>query len=172
MPCLKLHTFMKLAFAMLACIGCTAEVPERRVDELAESVAAVECQTEEDVRRVVAHAGTSHRAVLFIHVDWAVMAPQRRLIAEFAAHYHQVLPGSDLLFHYVDCSPVTHDYAPLRELDGWKELEDAAGGGSLIGGAGELVWMHRGRVLHVESIIGFKSSSSFVQKTKDIFSQR
>lgn len=170
---LKLHTAKFLAVSTLACIGCKVEVPDSdlRVGELVTALASVDCRTEEDVRHIVANAVRSHRAVLFLHVDWAPMEPQRTRFADFAVQYEKAFPDSGLLFHYADCTPVTQGYAPLVELDGWKELQDTAGT-SLVHGWGEVVWMAKGRVLHVERILNFESASSLIQKTNDVFNRR
>jgi hypothetical protein len=102
---------------------------------------------------------------MFIHVDWAIMEPQRTRYRQFVSDYLQLYPGDDLAFYYVDCTSITDGYAPLRRLTGWAELEDAAGT-SLIHGWGELVWLEQGRVLHVERIMNFKSMSKLLQKTE------
>lgn len=181
MSCLKVHLAGCLAVPLLACFGCKVEAPdaeirtgdkveardaEVRIGELATALASVDCRTEEDVRLIVANAANSQRAVLFVHVDWAFMEPQRSHFAEFAAQYTRVHPEFGVLFHYADCTPA---YAPLAELDGWKEL---AAGGPLIHGWGEVVWMAGGRVLHVEKIMNFESPLSLIQKTNDLFQTR
>ena len=138
MHCLKRRTLLIVVGAILVCIGCSAEVSESRIDELAESMTSVDCKTGDDVRRIFGHAATSNRAVLFIHVDWNSMKSQRRQFAEFAAAYHDTYPRSDVLFHYVDCTPVTQGYAPLRELDGWYDSRDGTGPSYACG---DVVWM-------------------------------
>ena len=94
------------------------------------------------------------------------MKSQRRQFAEFAAAYHDTYPRSDVLFHYVDCTPVTQGYAPLKELDGWNDLR---GGSGPTYGYGEVVWMANGRVVRVEPITNSESTSSLIQKTNRVF---
>jgi hypothetical protein len=118
-----------------------------------------------DVQRIISTAAAADRAILFIHVDWALMEPQRTRFVEFINDYLRLHPQDDLGFYYVDCTSVTDGYAPFRSLTGWRELEVAAGT-SLIHGWGELVWMEQGRVLHVERILNFESTSELIQKTE------
>jgi hypothetical protein len=42
------------------------------------------------------------------------------------------------------------------------------GATSLIHGWGELVWMEKGRVLHVERILNYESTSELIQKTETL----
>ena len=71
---------------------------------------------------------------------------------EFCEAYSSIrgLPATG--FHYIDCTSVTDGYGPLRNLDGWKELESRRGGGSLIHGRGEVVWLDHGRALAVQRL--------------------
>jgi hypothetical protein len=148
-------------------LGCqqreyTPIEPVTQVQELARTLSAVQLRTEADVQGVVSHAAACERAILFVNVDWAIMEPQQTRFAQFAFDWHETHPNDDVQFHYVDCT-VTHNYGPLRSLAGWAELEKQAGG--LIHGWGELVWMEKGRVLHVERILNFQSSVQLIDKT-------
>lgn len=154
---------------VLVFLGCDRheESPEMPVDELVASLSSASLETEDDVQRVVSNAAASPRAVMFVHLDWAIMEPQRTRFVEFVLDYQRLHPDDPLLFHYVDCTPVTSGYRPLRSLPGWQELHEAAGT-SLIHGWGELVWMEHGRVLHVERILNFDSTSQLVEKTETL----
>jgi hypothetical protein len=138
------------------------------VDRLVASFEKASLETPEQVEHVVANAESSERAVLFLHVDWAVMAQQHERFAEFILDFQQAHPRDGVGFHFVDCTPVTRGYAPLRELNGWQGLEDHVGGSSLIHGWGEVVWMEGGRVLQVKPILHFESSEELVRFTKGL----
>jgi hypothetical protein len=153
--------------------GCNHSEPKREVplEELVVSLAHASLETEADVQAVVSDAARSPRAIMFVHVDWAIMEPQRTRFAAFMLEYYRTYPADPMLFHYVDCTSVTNDYAPLEALAGWQELENAAGT-SLIHGWGELVWMEHGRVLHVERILNFDTASELVEKTQSLMPAR
>lgn len=152
------------------CICCTRVDPPKEVsvDELLASFVGTRLETEVGVQHVVNNAAASERAILFVHVSWAVMRPQQQQFAQFMIEYQHKHPDDPLMFYYVDCTPITSDYAPLRSLPGWQELEPT--GQSLIQGWGELVWMEHGRVLYVERILNFKTASDLVRKTEQIMS--
>lgn len=171
----KLQPRLLVLLCMLAIWGCNRDAPETEVrvdetvaslevDELVASFDNVNLETEADVQHVVSNAAASPRAIMFVHLDWASMEPQRTRFAEFMLEYQRTYPDGQILFHYVDCTPVTNGYAPLRSLPGWQKLHEAAGT-SLIHGWGELVWMEKGRVLHVERILDCGSAAELVEKT-------
>ena len=164
-----------LAVCCAACLACygtitgsQAQVDRAQADELARAFASTDCQTDTDVQRIVSNSAASKRAVLFVHVGWAVMEPQQHRFVEFALAYARKYSDSGVLFYYVDCTPVTDGYAPLVELEGWKELQDAAST-SLIHGWGEVVWMESGRVLRVERILAFESAADLIRTTRETF---
>lgn len=171
-----IHATMKCRFVVMlsiaACIGCNRVEPpvEISVDEIVASFANASLESAEDVQCVVGNAAASEQAILFVNLDWAIMQPQRRQFAEFMIEYQRKHPINSLVFHYVDCTPLKSGYAPLRNLPGWQELE--SNGQSLIHGWGELVWMKRGRVLHVERIINFDTASGLVRKTDQILTPK
>jgi hypothetical protein len=154
-----------LGLAML--IGCSKRDPELTVDMLAGSLQDVNLETEADVQAAVSNAAGAPRAIIFVHVDWAIMEPQRTVFAEFMLEYQRKNPDHSILFHYVDCTPVTSGYRPLTLLPGWLELQEAAGT-SLIHGWGEIVWMAHGQVLHVERILNFDSAAELIAKTESL----
>ena len=127
-----------------------------------------ELETPEDVQRAVDVATSKPNAILLVHVSWAPMAHQRTRFARFKRDYQLKHPTSDLGFHYVDCTPVTSGYAPLRNLDGWKALEDENNGTSLVHGYGELVWCKDAHVLHVERPLNFESTDALIAKTESL----
>lgn len=118
---------------------------------LKEQFASVRCETEADVDGIVAHAAACKRAIMFIHLDWAPMHGYHDRYINFILQYNEVHPGKPIHFHYVDCTPITNGYRPLKLLAGWKELQQEKGS-SLIHGYGELVWLENGRVLHVKPL--------------------
>jgi hypothetical protein len=145
--------------------GCERSELTSRYKEISANIAASSLTSDFEVQRIVSSAAAAERAIVFVHVGWAPMEPQRTRYAQFAHDYLELHPQENLEFYYVDCTPVTSGYAPLKRLAGWAELE-AAAGASLIQGWGELVWMERGRVLHVERIQNFESISGLLNKTE------
>lgn len=177
----QIFTGLCAVVCVLACVSCDRTEPQvavivrpsvgLRVDEIVTSLEDASLETEADVERAVANASASERAVIFVHVDWAPMLQQQRRFAEFMLAYQQKHPTDPLMFHYVDCTPVTDGYAPLRSLPGWRELQEAAGV-SLIHGHGEMVWLKRGRVLRVEPILNFNSAAALVRKTETLMTMQ
>lgn len=106
-----------------------------------------------DVELAVRNAQRSDRAVIFVHVDWSMdMYFVGPTFIEFCEAYNSLRGLPAVGFHYIDFSPATEGYLPLRNLDGWKELESQRGGGSLIHGQGEVAWLKRGRAVAVQRI--------------------
>lgn len=173
MTYLQIPTRILIAAFVLMIVGCDRNEPESKtqVAGLVATFASASLETEADVANVVSNAAASQRAIMFVNLDWAIMEPQRTRFAQFVLNYRHKHPDDPVLFYYVDCTPVTNGYAPLRSLSGWQELQDAAGT-SLIHGWGELVWMERGRVLHVERILNFDSTSKLIEKTESLMPPR
>jgi hypothetical protein len=167
MTCSQLQRAALLATCLTTINACDSKQLERasRYNQRSAGVIASRSESESDVQRIVSTAAAADRAVMFIHLDWAPMEPQRSRYVQFANDWLQLHPRDNLGFYYLDCTPVDSGYAPLRRLTGWVELEVAAGT-SLIHGWGELVWMERGRVLHVERIQNFESISELLNKTE------
>jgi len=159
-----------MILCFVTCMGCLRVDADGKVniDDLVASFNGARNETEVGVQNAVDNAAASERAIMFVHVDWASMQPQQQQFAQFIIEYHRKHSATPVMFHYVDCTPITDGYSPLRALPGWQELE--ADGQSLIHGWGELVWIERGRVLHVERIINFKSASELVNKTEQLMS--
>jgi hypothetical protein len=171
----KIRAKMQIRTVMLLCLlsaygGCARVEPtlELTADEIVASFVNARLESETDVQRVIDNAVASEQAILFVNLDWAIMQPQRKQFAEFMIEYQRRHPANSLMFHYVDCTQITSGYSPLRSLPGWQELE--TNGQSLIHGWGELVWMERGHVLHVEPILNFETVSDLVRKTEQIMS--
>lgn len=162
-------TIGMLAALCVLCLGCDRRLrkTEVTVEQLVASFADAKLRNATDVQYVIANASASPRAILFVNLDWAIMDPMRERFAEFSIEYRQIHPNEPLLFHFVDCTQVTNGYGPLRSLPGWQELHDAAGT-SLIHGCGELVWIENGRVLHVEPILNYESTSDLIDKTESL----
>jgi hypothetical protein len=127
---------------------------------LKEQFASVQCETEAEVEGIVAHAAACKRAIMFIHLGWAPMHVHHDRYISFMLQYNKTHPNKPIHFHYVDCTPITNGYRPLRALEGWKGLEEKRGGGSLIHGNGELVWVQDGRVVHVETLLYLTGDST------------
>ncbi|PHS03220.1 MAG: hypothetical protein COA78_18590 [Blastopirellula sp.] len=157
---------------MLTVAGCdfavtepTLTEPALTVKELEVTMRNVKNETEADVQAVVDNAAAADRAIMFINLDWSVMAHQIPQFAEFSIEFQKAHPDENVMFHFVDCTPVTHlGYKPLRALDGWKELE--VDGGSLIHGWGEVAWLEHGHVLHVQRIDEFESTAELIEFTE------
>jgi hypothetical protein len=158
------------AITLFGCIRSEEPQGMMTVEDLVTSLNAARLETEAAVQAAVSNAANARAAIIFVHVDWAPMEHQRRRFAEFAVEYQRIHPDLPVHFHYVDCTPVSDGYAPLRSLLGWQELEGAVGS-SLLHGWGELVWMSRGRVLHVERILNFDSVSALIHKTEALLTR-
>jgi hypothetical protein len=170
LPIRSITIFVAVSLANCGCNRTQTEVA-LTADELAQTFAAVNAVTEADVQSVVSNAAASERAIMFIHVDWALMEPQRTKFADFAIGYQRVHPNDNVAFHYVDCTPIDSGYRPLRSLAGWSVLEDAVGT-SLVHGWGEFVWLERGRVLHVQRISESDSTAQLIKKTESMMSSK
>jgi len=141
--------------------------PTAQAADWVETFRSAKLETEEDVQLVVSHAAASKRAIMFINIDWAILGNERKRFAEFMVAYHHKHQDDPVLFHYVDCTPVTSGYYPLRSLSGWKELESTKGT-SLVHGWGEVVWMEHGHVLHVERILNFDTTQRLIEITESL----
>lgn len=131
------------------------------------SFESVHFQTPAEVQHVIDHALDSEHAVIFVNLRWATLQFEQRRFAQFALDYRSLYPDDSVLFHYLDCTPITDDYTPLSSMPGWKELEKP--GRSLIQGYGELVWIRHGRVVHVEPSTNFQVTSDLIHKTEELF---
>jgi hypothetical protein len=164
--CMALLT---LAIAALCYVTDESEVepPQQSLpEELVLSFRQVKCKTVEDVEHIVENAAACPRAVMYLSVDWSPLTIiELPTYADLVVAFGERHSATPVAFHLVDCTPITRGYAPLRELAGWRELE-AAAGGSLIHGSGEVVWMRNGRVLHVEPIFNFESTEELVALTE------
>ncbi|MFO0942546.1 MAG: hypothetical protein U0930_17560 [Pirellulales bacterium] len=153
------------ALALVLSIGCAMKSETETAQEASE-LAYSRLKTAEKVQRAVNEATSHSNAILLVHVDWAPMTHQRQRFAEFKRSYKKRHPNIKLIFEYIDCTPITDGYEPLRSLPGWKELENQNNGSSLVHGYGELVWCKNGVVLHVERPLDFESADALVAKTE------
>ena len=160
---------MAAALWVAGFFGCNQPKPTStlEVDALVAQFREVSNDTVEEVEQVVANAAQADRAVMFIDLDWALTALYYRTYAQFMIKYHARHPTDPLHFHFVDCTPITIDYKPLRELPGWQELIDESGT-ALIHGCGEIVWLDQGRVIHVQQITDFNSAQELVKLTEQL----
>lgn len=161
-------TTIVLTWIFVLSTGCQETGPsaESLAERLVAQFATISSETVTDVEHVVAHAANSERSIMFIHVDWSFMTLGQRMYSRFITEYFQNHPDDNLLFHYVDCTPVTNGYQPLWNLPGWKELMDSGNAG--IHGWGELVWMDHGRVIHIQRIDDFDTANDLVEWTEKI----
>ena len=105
----------------------------------------------------------SDNAVVFVHVDWAPML--KEFFDEFVADYSSVPSNPKVSFHYVDFTPIDHDYKPLTGWPGWNRL------GKQMGGWSEMVWVKNGTVVDMERAGHFSSTDEAVNRTTELFSQ-
>ena len=157
-----------LASGMMALVGCNQTSIQSQTSQELIDFPYTKLETVADVQRAVDEATSKPYAILLVHVSWAPMVHQRRRFAEFKRDFGVKYPTSDLQFRYIDCTPVTSGYEPLRKLDGWQELEEKNNGSSLVHGYGELVWCKNGRVLHVERPLDFSSTDGMIAKTESL----
>jgi hypothetical protein len=105
-------------------------------------------------------------------MDWAIMQPQRELFISFMLRYHQHFPDRSVGYHYVDCTPITSDYTPLKSLPGWpgsgREIYARQG----TGGWGDVIWIDHGVVQHVETIQESNDVDELIAKTNKYFAPK
>jgi hypothetical protein len=154
---------------MLVAFVWMQPAPASVLNETPPDNAAWQIKSAEDVQRIVSSAAAADRAIMFIHVDWALMDAQRMRFDQLVSEYLRLHPRENVEFYYVDCTSVTEGYAPLRQLRGWKELEHATAT-SLIHGWGEIVYLERGRVLRVEPLLNSASTAESVRRTEWLLS--
>jgi len=164
-------------FLAVVCFGCnpgtsreaesSEAFPYPPVDELLESFRTVSFETEEDVRAAIEVATKPPTSVCYLHLGWSIPSEwHKRTFEEFVVEYHRSRPESPFSFHLIDCTPITSDYSSLYPLPGWERGKHA------IFGNGEIMWMRNGRVVHVESILGFDSVGDLIEKTATLFADR
>src|SRR5690349_2721102 len=124
MPSQRVSIRFVTGVCLLVLLGCartpqqpamsvTAAPPEVSVAELAAKLEKTSLESEAEVAGVVANAAAAPRAIMFVHVDWAPMEPFRTRFAKFMLAYQAKHPNEPVMFHYVDCTPITSSYAPL-----------------------------------------------------------
>jgi hypothetical protein len=158
-----------LSSLIVMVVGCTGtEVGiESNVIEIEFSVPHLE--TPAQVENALRNAINSDRAIVFVHLDWAIMQPQRDLFTRFMLHYHHRFPDRSVGFHYLDCTPITSDYTPLKSLPDWP------GSGRNIyalqgtGVWGDVIWIDHGVVRHVETIMESDDADELIAKTNTFF---
>jgi hypothetical protein len=173
----KLSTFVLISLVITVAVGSLARSYFNRmaaleqakstnslVKEMVDSFATTGLGSIADVQRVVDHAASTERSVMFIDICWSTTSKIGSYrFAEFIVEYQNAHPNDPVMFYYVDCSHGANGYAPFRSLPGWKDLE--TDGQSLICGNGELVWMHQGEVLRVEPIGRTQTNSELIRMT-------
>lgn len=124
--------------------------------------------SESDVSVAVENAAQSRRAVVLVYVRWAWMRPQTDRFAELVVDWHANHKHVPVGFHFIDFTDVSNDYRPLTNLPGWP----TRGGRPDIGqieGRGELVWIANGRVVHIQSALGFSDVDALASLTHELF---
>lgn len=129
-------------------------------------------ETPAQVENALRNAINSDRAIVFVHMDWAIMQPQRDFFTRFMLRYHQRLPDRSVGFHYVDCTPITSDYTPLKSLPGWPGSGRDIYARQGTGGWGDVIWIDHGIVQHVETIVESDDVDELIAKTNTFFATK
>ncbi len=155
---------------LLGSVGCdvTSELHDKPMENVYSGIDFNPLKSEQGVQKAVDIAAACQECVVFVHVSWAPMLSQGKRFEKFQLDFKNQYPDSSMQFHYIDFTPVTEGYVPLRSLPGWKELEANNNGSSLIHGYGEFVWLRKGRVLYVERRPDFISVADLMAKTKTL----
>jgi hypothetical protein len=124
--------------------------------------------SERDVAVAVGNAAQSSKAVVFVYVRWALMRPQTDRFAELVVDWHANHKHVPVGFHFIDFTDVSNDYRRLTNLSGWPTRGGRPDIGQ-IGGWGELVWIANGRVVHVQSALGFSDGDELATLTHELF---
>ncbi len=114
------------------------------------------------MQKAINLATACQETVIYVHFMWAPMRFQGEKFVEFERELKQKYPESVMQFHYIDFTPVSEGYEPLRSLTGWEGLEK----NNVILGYGEFVWLRKGQVLHVEPRPEPISAADLVAKSK------
>jgi len=152
------------------CADQRGELPPPRVVELEFDVPKL--KTPAQVQHALGNALASDRAVVFVHLDWAVMESQRDRFTRFMLAYHQQFPAHAVGFHYIDCTPISSDYTPLKSLPGWPGSGSEVFAQQGTGGWGDVIWLDHGVVRHVESILESQDATELVAKTRVFLAPR
>jgi hypothetical protein len=151
--------------SLLGCADRNTE-GETHARKPATPVVLLRLTTKYEVQAAI-NAAKSHRhAIIMVYVAWAPMIEQQSRFAEFQQAFRAKYPNANLVFRCIDCTPINENYEPLRALSGWKELEQARGGGSLLHGDGELVWINDGRVLLVRNPLHYDNANALVAQAE------
>ena len=168
---MKQTTFVWIIL-LLSLVGCSdpKSTPRSGATELKFSVPSLKTPTA--VRHALANAVNSDRAIVFVHVDWSFMEPQRSLFLSLMEKYHQQFPNEPVGFHYVDCTSIPGNYTPLTSLPGWpgsgREYYVQHG----TAGWGDAIWIDHGVVQHVESLHETKDVDELMKKTRRYFTAK
>jgi hypothetical protein len=160
-----LHSGLLIPLPILSFFGCHSSDVKQSETQAELPLSYETLKSVHAVEAAISQATSSKKAIMLIHVNWAPMNLQRQRFGEFVSDYRSRFPDGEITFHYIDCTTITQNYAPLVSMPGWKELEIAKGNQSLLHGYGELVWCHNGRVLHVEKPLNYDTASALTDKT-------
>ena len=166
----RLQVFL-FAF-LIATLGCDSTSTNRQMtNEVGEvelrkiALGSANISFGKDFTLEIEKAMNAKQSIVFAHVKWAPMGFQRQFFCDFANTYRDSHPLDATSFHYIDCTEVASNSAPLRELNGWSELRP---GSRLIQGNGELIWILSGKIVSVEPIMNF-TLNELVEKTETLF---
>ena len=149
---------MVIGSLVFTSVGCDQSLV---VSDEAETVFRVAPMTDSEIHGALANAHDSDIAVVFVNMGWSVTSvlgvPK---YAQLVMDYYSQRPKSDLLFHIVDCTNLSHDSEIFRDFPDLFEI-----GSGFFGGYGELYWFREGRLVHVESIAQIEFLADFIAKT-------
>lgn len=167
----QMKPFVVLLLAVMA-LGCTDTGVDIEQRAVAFNFPVPTLESPEQVEDALRNAINSEFAIVFVHMDWAIMQPQRELFISFMLRYHQHFPDRSVGYHYVDCTPITSDYTPLKSLPGWpgsgREIYARQG----TGGWGDVIWIDHGVVQHVETIQESNDVDELIAKTNKYFAPK
>ena len=131
-----------LIFFTLTILGCSPGQP------LPKPIVIVPIATRSEIERVVAEAAREDRAIIFVHVGWAPMEPQKRLFLNFSNHWNRTNAKLPIAFYYLDFSIASRDYSPITNLPGWSETHERLGRNPFHGN-GEWAWILEGELVDI-----------------------
>lgn len=167
---MKQFNLLSLIFTVMV-VGCVD--PEFGAGPTVTNItfAVPELDDPADVEHAIGNSLTSDSAVVFVHVDWAIMEPQRERFTRFVLRHYQRFPRGAVGFHYVDCTPITGDASPLplKSLPGWPGSGRKLYAQQGTAGSGDLIWIKQGVVCHVEPNLDAGNADELVDKTLSFF---
>jgi hypothetical protein len=149
-------------------VGCRG-TPASVLDPMESELRRERVTWSQNLKLGIAESKSHERAVVFMHVDWATMSQQRSVFLRWVHRQRETRPTDRVFFQYLNCTEQSHEYASLRNLDGWKEIEESKKV-RLIGGYGEVMWMKNGKVFAIETMDVTMQPEDLMELTDRIFS--